>query len=130
MLAAGLVDLPREALAQLLRGRGNRIEQSHDAPQVVALLGQMQRAAPAVEPHELRHRDPVAEREGADQEAAQVAAGALDDGERFRHGELQQRVAPLGVQALGHHLDRLEREVERRVAAGDALCLHLRGETR
>ena len=40
VLAAGLVDLPREALAQLLRGRGNGIEQPHDAPQVVALLGQ------------------------------------------------------------------------------------------
>ena len=34
----------------------------------------------------------------------------------------------LGVQALGHHLDRLERQAERRVAAGDALGLHLRGE--
>ena len=40
VLAAGLVDLAREALAQLLRGGGDRIEQPHDAPQVVALLGQ------------------------------------------------------------------------------------------
>ena len=86
-------------------------------------------AAPTVEPHELRHRDPVAERKGADQKGAQVAAGALDDGQGFRHGELQQWIAPLGVQAPGHHLDRLEREVERRVATGDALCLHLRSET-
>ncbi len=85
--------------------------------------------APAIEPHELRHRYPITERKGADQEGAQVATRALDDGECFRHGELQQWIASLGVQTRGHHLDRLEREVERRVATGDALCLHLRGET-
>ena len=31
------------------------------------------------------------------------------------------------VQALGHDLDRLEREAQRCIAAGDALRLHLRG---
>src|SRR5436190_4532555 len=66
VLAAGLVELPREALAQLLRGGGNRVEKPHDAPQVVPLLGQMQCAAPAIEPHELRHRYPITERKGAD----------------------------------------------------------------
>ena len=72
MLAARVVDLPREALAQLL-GRGRHgIEQPHDAPQIVALLDQAQRAAPAVQPHQLRHGDAVAQREARRHEIAQV----------------------------------------------------------
>ena len=128
MLAPRFVDLAREALAQLLRGGGDGIEQPHDAPQVVALLRQLQRAAPAVEPHDLGDGDAVAERKTGDQEGAQIGAGALDDGERLRHGELQQRIAALRMQALGHHLDRLEAEAEHGIAARHAVGPHGGGE--
>ena len=63
MLAAHLIDLAREALAQLLGGGGNGVEQAHDAPQVVPFLDKLQRAAPAVQPHQLGHGDAVAQRE-------------------------------------------------------------------
>ena len=80
VLAPCLVDLARKALAQLLCGCGDGIEQPHDAPQIVALLCQLQRAAPPVEPHELGDGDAVTEREGGDNEGSQVGAGPLDDG--------------------------------------------------
>src|SRR6185312_6739100 len=79
MLAPGRIELAGEALAQLIGESSGRIKQAQDAPDLVPLLGNGYRTAPAVKPHELRQRDAVAKRKGGDHELAQAGARALDD---------------------------------------------------
>ncbi len=124
VLAAHVEHLPGQALAHLLRRGRERVQEPHDAPQVEALLGVLQRAAPAVEPHKLRHRNAVAQRKVAHDEGAHAAAGALDHCQRLGHRELQERLGALGMQAPGDKLDGLEREALGRIAARQALRVH------
>ena len=128
MLAPHLVNLPRKALAQLLRYRRDRIEEPHDTPQIITLFDQLQRTAPTIKPHELRDRNAVAERKRRDHETAQVDACPFDHGQRFRQRKLQQRIGALRMQALGHHLDGLPAKAQNGIATGHAFGGHLRGE--
>jgi hypothetical protein len=109
MYSTHVVELAREPLPQFLRSGRHRVKQAHDAPQIVAPLDHIERAAPAVEPHQLRNRDAVAERKGVRKEAAQIGAGALNDGQGLGHRKLQQWITALRVEAPCHDLDRLER---------------------
>src|SRR5262245_63523000 len=108
MLPPELVDLAREPLPQLLRRRRQRIEKTRDAPEGIALLGEVHGAAPPVDPHEMRNRNAIAEREARKNEVAQAVARALDQRERLGHGKLEERVLALGMQALGDQLDGLQ----------------------
>src|SRR5262249_40945644 len=128
LLAPRLIDLPREALAQLVRRGRDGIEHAHNAPQIISLLGQLQGTAPAVEPHELRNRNAIAEWEGGNEKATQIAASALDDGKSFGNGKLQQRITAPGVQTPRDELDRFETKCHYSIAARHALGRDRRSE--